>query len=101
MAKTSVVMRQKKREQIVAKYSSERVRLKAIIQDFKTEPEVRWQTQQRLQSLPRDSSPTRLRNRCRITGRARGVYRMFGLSRSILRAYIMSGLAPGVVKSSW
>lgn len=101
MAKTSVVMRQKKRERIVAKYAQQRAQLKAIIRDLKLSGEVRWQAQQKLQGLPRNASPVRLRNRCQITGRPRGVYRMFGLSRSMIRLYAMRGELPGLKKSSW
>jgi small subunit ribosomal protein S14 len=101
MAKKSVIARQKKRELIVKKYSLRRAQLKEIIYNLKTSDEVRWNAQQKLQSLPRDSSPVRLRNRCQLTGRPRGVYRQFGLSRSMLRLYAMKGDLPGIVKSSW
>lgn len=101
MAKTSVVMRQRKRELMVKKYAAKRAALKEIISNSKASDEERWTAQQKLQSLPRDSSPVRLRNRCRLTGRPRGVYRQFGLSRSMLRLYAMKGDLPGIVKSSW
>ncbi len=101
MAKKSVIARQKKREVIVKKYWLLRLQLKKIIRDPKASDEARWDAQRRLQLLPRDSSPVRLRNRCRLTGRPRGVYRQFGLSRSMLRIYAMKGDLPGVVKSSW
>lgn len=101
MAKTSVIARQKKRERVVAKYALRRTQIKAIIQDPKSSVEECWQAQQKLQALPRNASPVRLRNRCRITGRARGVYRMFGLSRCMLRLYAMRGELPGLMKSSW
>lgn len=101
MAKKSVIMRQRKREIIVKRYASQRATLKEIITNPKINDEERWAAQQKLQSLPRDSSPVRLRNRCRLTGRPRGVYRQFGLSRSMLRLYAMKGDLPGITKSSW
>lgn len=101
MAKKSVIMRQKKRERIVAKYAMKRAELKEIINNSNASDEDRWLAQQRIQLLPRDSSPVRLRNRCRLTGRPRGVYRHFGLSRNMLRIYAMKGELPGLVKSSW
>ncbi|MDQ8039009.1 MAG: 30S ribosomal protein S14 [Rickettsiella sp.] len=101
MAKKSVIMRQKKRELIVKKYAQNRLELKKIISSYKATEEERSIARQKLQLLPRDSSPVRLCNRCRLTGRARGVYRQFGLSRSMLRLYAMKGDLPGIVKSSW
>ena len=101
MAKKSVIMRQRKREKIVEKYAAKRAALKEIIINPKFSDEERWAAQQKLQLLPRDSSPVRLRNRCRLTGRPRGVYRQFGLSRSMLRLYAMKGDLPGLTKSSW
>lgn len=101
MAKKSVIARQHKRELIVKKYAEKRKTLKEIISNVNVSNEDRWAAQLKLQSLPRDSSPVRLRNRCRLTGRPRGVYRQFGLSRSMLRLYAMRGELPGIVKSSW
>ncbi|BBB15562.1 30S ribosomal protein S14 [Candidatus Rickettsiella viridis] len=101
MAKKSVIARQRKRELIVKKYSQKRAALKEIISNLNLSDEDRWTAQQKLQLLPRDSSPVRLRNRCRLTGRPRGVYRQFGLSRSMLRLHAMKGELPGIVKSSW
>jgi small subunit ribosomal protein S14 len=101
MAKKSVIMRQLKRERIVEKYSKRRVELKKIIYNPSSSDEEKWLAQQKLQLLPRDSSPVRLRNRCRLTGRPRGVYRHFGLCRNMLRLHAMRGELPGVVKSSW
>jgi len=101
MAKTSVVMRAKKREKIVAKYAALRAQLKETIRDPKTSDEDRWVAQQKLQALPKDASPVRLRNRCRLTGRPRGVYSKFGLARNMLRIYAMRGEIPGLVKASW
>lgn len=101
MAKKSVIMRQKKRELIVKKYALRRAELKEIIYSVKASDEDKWLAQQKIQLLPRDSSPVRLRNRCRLTGRPRGVYRHFGLCRNMLRFYAMKGELPGLVKSSW
>lgn len=101
MAKKSVIFRNYKREIMVKKYAEKRAVLKKIISDTKVSNEERWIAQQKLQLLPRDSSPVRLRNRCRLTGRPRGVYRQFGLSRSMLRLHAMKGDLPGIVKSSW
>lgn len=101
MAKKSVIMRQKKREIIVKKYALKRAELKKIINSVASSDEDKWLAQQKIQLLPCDSSPVRLRNRCRLTGRPRGVYRHFGLSRNMLRIYAMKGELPGLVKSSW
>ncbi len=101
MAKTSVVEREKKRAKLVKKYAAKRTQLKAIIQDVTVGEEERWTAMQALQALPRDSSPVRLNNRCRITGRSRGVYRKFGLGRNMLRIFAMRGEIPGLVKASW
>lgn len=101
MAKKSVIMRQKKRELIVKKYAVKRAELKEIIYSPNASDEDKWLAQQKIQLLPRDSSPVRLRNRCRLTGRPRGVYRHFGLCRNMLRLYAMKGELPGLVKSSW
>jgi len=101
MAKTSIVNRQKKREKMVARYKNRRTKLEAIAQDINLSEEERFEARMKLQKLPRDSSSVRLRNRCRITGRPRGVYRKFGLGRSMIRLLAMRGEIPGVVKSSW
>lgn len=101
MARTSVVERDKKREKLVNKYFAKRSELKKMIVDMSLSPAEREKAQRKLQSLPRDSSPVRRRNRCKITGRPRGVYRKFGLSRNMLRLYAMRGEVPGLVKSSW
>ena len=101
MAKTSMINREKKRTKLVAKYVSKRAALKTIIAD----PEVGFEEKQdamfALQKLPRDSSPVRQRNRCQITGRPRGFYRKFGLSRNKLREATMRGDVPGLRKASW
>lgn len=101
MAKKSVIARQKKREKLVAKYAQKRSKLKAIIANINSSYDERVEAQQALQKLPLNSSPTRLRRRCAITGRPRGVYRKFGLSRSFLRIHLMNGDIPGGRKASW
>ncbi len=101
MAKKSMVLRDEKRKALVAKYAKRRIEIKAIIYDMKAGNEERYQAQLELQKLPRDSSRSRIRNRCAVTGRSRGYYRKFGLSRSKLREVMMRGEAPGVVKASW
>ena len=101
MAKVSMIYREKKRAKLVKKYAKKRAELKAIIVD----PEVGYDERQAamfaLQKLPRDSSPARQRNRCTISGRPRGFYRRFGLSRNKLREAAMRGDVPGLRKASW
>ena len=101
MAKVSMKNREQKRAQLVAKYAAKRAELKAIIRDPNAEAEAKWDAQEQLQKLPRDSARARQRNRCRITGRPHGVYRKFGLGRNKLREAAMRGDVPGLVKSSW
>lgn len=101
MAKVSMVERERKRSKLVRRYANKRAELKAIISNPNSTDEARFEAQQKLQSLPRDSSPVRQRNRCRVTGRPRGVYRKFGLGRNKLREVAMRGEIPGLVKSSW
>ena len=101
MAKTSMIEREKKRTQTVAKYAVKRAALKAIIGSASSTEEERWEAQIKLQKLPRDSSPVRQRLRCRETGRPHGVYRKFGLCRNKLREAAMRGDVPGLVKASW
>lgn len=101
MAKISMKEREKKRAKLVKRYAAKRAELKAIIQDPEAEPEAKWDAQIKLQKMPRDSSPVRQRNRCRITGRPHGFYRKFGLGRNVLREAAMRGDVPGLVKSSW
>ncbi|MDE0785013.1 MAG: 30S ribosomal protein S14 [Porticoccaceae bacterium] len=101
MAKVSMVQREKKRTQTVAKFAVKRAALKAVISDVEASDEDRWEAIQKLQQLPRDASPVRQRNRCRITGRPHGVYRKFGLCRNKLREAAMRGEVPGLVKASW
>jgi small subunit ribosomal protein S14 len=101
MAKTSMVEREKRRTRTVAKYADKRAKLKEQIRSPRTSDEARAEAQVKLQSLPRDASPTRQRNRCALTGRARGVYRKFGLARTKIREVANRGEIPGLVKSSW
>ena len=101
MAKTSMVEREKRRAKIVKKYAAKRAQLKEQIRDPHTSPEARSTAQAKLQALPRDSSPSRQRNRCAITGRSRGVYRKFGLSRVKIREITNRGEIPGLSKASW
>ncbi len=101
MAKVAMIEREKKRARTVAKFSEKRRNLKAIVSDMTLADKERWEAQIKLQKLPRDSSPTRGQNRCRITGRPHGVYRKFGLCRNKLREAAMRGEVPGLVKSSW
>lgn len=101
MAKVSMIEREHKRSKTVAKFAEKRAQLKAIISNVKASDEERWDAQVKLQKLPRDASPVRQRNRCRITGRPHGVYRKFGLCRNKLRESAMRGEIPGLVKSSW
>ncbi|MGM0984931.1 MAG: 30S ribosomal protein S14 [Pseudomonadota bacterium] len=101
MAKKSMVERELKRTKMVAKYAAKRAELKAVIQDLNASDEERFDAQLKLQQLPRDSSPVRQRNRCRITGRPHGYYNKFGLGRNKLREAAMRGDVPGLKKSSW
>jgi small subunit ribosomal protein S14 len=101
MAKTSVVNRDRKRRVIVKKYAAKRKELLEIINNQRVSPEDRYAARLKMQQLPRDASPVRLRNRCALTGRPRGVYKKFGLARSKLRDIALSGEIPGVIKASW
>ena len=101
MAKTSMVERERRRAKIVKKYAAQRSQLKETIRNPRTSPETREAAQAKLQSMPRDASPSRQRNRCAITGRSRGVYRKFGLSRVKIREVAFRGEIPGLSKASW
>ena len=101
MAKLSVINRQEKREKLVKKFAAKRAVLVKIINDQSYSEEERFQARLKLQAFPRNANPTRLRNRCAITGRPRGVYRKFGLGRNKLREIAMRGEVPGMVKASW
>ena len=101
MAKKSMVARDKKRAALVAKYAARRAELRERATNAHISDEERELARLTLQKLPRDSSASRMRNRCRLTGRPRGYYRKFGLSRSKLRELMMRGEVPGVLKASW
>ena len=101
MAKASVINREQKRRDTVKKFAAKRAELLATISNVKLSEEVRYEARQKLQALPRNASPVRLRNRCALTGRPRGTFRKFGLGRSKLRDYAMRGEIPGMVKASW
>jgi small subunit ribosomal protein S14 len=101
MAKMCMINREKKRLRAVKKYAAKRAELKATIKNPATSDEDRMLAVQKLQMQPRDASPSRIRNRCRITGRSHGVYRKFGLARNKLREATMRGDIPGLHKASW
>ncbi|HPK30874.1 30S ribosomal protein S14 [Ottowia sp.] len=101
MAKTALIERELKREKLVAKYAAKHAELKAIADDIKRSDEERAQARLALQKLPRNANPTRLRNRCEITGRPRGTFRQFGLGRAKIREMAFAGDIPGVIKASW
>ena len=101
MAKKSMVLRDAKRLKTVQRYAKKRAALKAVIQSPSSTDEQRQEALLRLQALPRDASPIRLRSRCAITGRSRGYFRKFGLGRIKLREQAMAGNIPGLVKASW
>jgi len=101
MAKSSMIAREDRRAKAVKRYAAKRAELKAIIKSTTASYDERYQAQMKLQELPRDASPTRGRNRCRVTGRPHGYYRKFGLCRNKLREAAMRGDVPGLVKASW
>ncbi len=101
MAKKSMIEREKKRNKVVRRYTARRARLKAIIKSPTAAEEEKQEAMLELQKLPRNASPVRLRNRCSLTGRAKGYYRKFGLGRNKLREAAMRGDIPGLVKASW
>ena len=101
MAKKSVVERNKKRERLATRFAARRERLKASARDLALTPEERFNARLKLAKLPRNGAPVRLRNRCQISGRPRGVYRKFRMSRIALRDLASRGQIPGMVKSSW
>jgi small subunit ribosomal protein S14 len=101
MAKKSMKMRELKRAKLVKRYAKKRAALKEIIRDLTNSDEERVTAQLKLNAMPRDASPTRMRNRCSITGRPHGVYRKFGLGRNKLREAAMKGEIPGLTKASW
>nr|WP_236651108.1 30S ribosomal protein S14 [Aquabacterium fontiphilum] len=93
--------REEKREKLVAKYAKKYAELKAIIDDASKSEEERYAARLELQKLPRNANPTRLRNRCNLTGRPRGTFRQFGLGRTKIRELAFAGDIPGVTKASW
>ncbi|MBI5889282.1 MAG: 30S ribosomal protein S14 [Nitrosomonadales bacterium] len=101
MAKTALINREQKRRDTVKKFAAKRAELNSIVTNMSLSDEERFAARQKLQALPRNSSPVRLRNRCALTGRPRGTFRKFGLGRTKLREYAMRGEIPGVVKASW
>ncbi|VAW47706.1 SSU ribosomal protein S14p (S29e) @ SSU ribosomal protein S14p (S29e), zinc-independent [hydrothermal vent metagenome] len=101
MAKVSMVQRDLKRKKIVAKYADKRAALKKTIADPNTTFEEMMEAQEALQKLPRNASPSRMRNRCQISGRPRGYYKKFGLSKTKFREAAMRGDIPGLKKASW
>jgi small subunit ribosomal protein S14 len=101
MAKMALIERELKRDKLVAKYAKKREELKAIANDLKKSDEERAAARLGLQKLPRNSSPTRQRNRCEITGRPRGTFRQFGLARAKIREMAFAGDIPGIIKASW
>lgn len=101
MAKRCMKEKEKRRVNLFKQYAKRRSELRAIIRDQKTNLEEKFEAQKKMQALPKDSNRCRMRNRCLITGRSRGVYRRFGLSRHKLREFAMEGLIPGIRKASW
>ena len=101
MAKKSMLMRQRHREVAVKRYAKKRAELKELIRNPRTSDDDKAEAQKKLQKLPRDANPIRLRNRCALTGRPHGFYRKFGLSRTKLRETMMRGEIPGLTKASW
>jgi len=101
MAKTSMIQREKRRSKLSDQYSSKREQLKSVIANPESSYDDKMDAVKRLQKLPRDSSPVRKHNRCRVTGRPKGYYRKFGLCRNKLREAAMRGDIPGLVKASW
>lgn len=101
MAKIALINRDNKRRKTVEKFAARRAQIVEIINDSTRSDEERSEARAKLQKLPRDASPVRIRNRCALTGRPRGVYRKFGLGRNKLREIAMRGEVPGVIKASW
>ncbi|MBW8904548.1 MAG: 30S ribosomal protein S14 [Betaproteobacteria bacterium] len=101
MAKLAVKLRNEKRRKTVDKFKAKRAALLEMIQNSRASDEAKEEARSKLQQLPRDASPVRIRNRCALTGRPRGVYRKFGLGRNKLRELAMRGEVPGIIKASW
>jgi small subunit ribosomal protein S14 len=101
VAKLSLIQREEKREKLVAKHAKKYAELKAVINDANKSDDERYAARLELQKLPRNANPTRLRNRCHLTGRPRGTFRQFGLARNKIRELAFAGDIPGVTKASW
>ncbi|MBV7255460.1 30S ribosomal protein S14 [Pacificimonas sp. WHA3] len=101
MAKLSSVNKNERRKKLVKKYAGKYARLKAIAEDASVDDDERLMARLKMAELPRNANPTRVRNRCELTGRSRGYYRKFGLSRIMIRELGNKGLIPGLTKSSW
>ena len=101
MSKLALINRNEKRKKLVIKFTKKRDLLQAIVDDPKASEETRYAARLKIQALPRNSNKTRVRNRCALTGRPRGVYSKFGLGRNKLREFAMRGEIPGIVKASW
>jgi small subunit ribosomal protein S14 len=101
MAKLAVKLRDQKRRKTVEKFKAKRAQLLDILHDSRASDEAKQEAREKLQKLPRDASPVRLRNRCALTGRPRGVFRKFGLARNKLRELALRGEVPGLIKASW
>ena len=101
MAKLAVKLRNEKRKKTVEKFKAKRAQLLEILHDSRASDEAKEEARLKLQKLPRDASPSRIRNRCALTGRPRGVYRKFGLGRNKLRDLALRGEVPGIIKASW
>jgi small subunit ribosomal protein S14 len=101
MAKLALINRNEKRKKLVAKFAKKRDALQAILDDPKATDEARYEARLSIQARPRNANPPRIRHRCALTGRPRGVYRKFGLGRNKLREFAMRGEVPGIVKASW
>jgi len=101
MAKLALINRDLKRRKTVAKYAAKRAALVEVMTDLKRTDEERAEARKAFELMPRDASPARLRNRCKLTGRPRGVFKKFGLARNKLREIAMRGEIPGVIKASW
>lgn len=101
MAKLALINREKKRAALVKKYAAKREALNKIVKDQSVSEADRYEARLKLQAMPRNSNPTRQRNRCELTGRPRGTFRLFGLARNKIREIAMRGEIPGITKASW
>jgi len=101
MSKLALINRNEKRKKLVLKFAKRRAALEAIIANPKTSDDDKFAARLKIQQLPRNAHPTRVRNRCALTGRPRGVYRKFGLARNKLRDLALKGEVPGIIKASW